>query len=279
MKVVITGGSGKTGRWVVRHLRSQGHEVLSVDVTPGDRDMAPSLTVDLTDLGQCHDVLAGSDAVVHLAAIPAWGIRSEGETFRNNVLSTYNVFSAAVAHRHQRVIYASSETAFGVPFEKWPPAFAPIDESIKPCAESSYALSKIIGEQVAYQLAHQSGIPFIGLRLSNVIEPADYASFPSFWSDATQRRWNLWGYVDVRDVAQAIEKSLVAPVSGSVVCIIAADDTVMPQPSAELMAEVWPGVELRRQLSGRETLLSIDTARDVLGFVPEHHWKDHVRAG
>ncbi len=276
MRIVVTGGSGKAGRWVVRDLREQGHDVLSVDVTPRGDDGGPSLVVDLADLGQCHDMLSSADAVVHLAAIPAWGIRPEGETFRNNLLSTYNVFSAAVAHGLRRVVYASSEAALGVPFESHSPAFAPIDESIEPRTESSYALSKLLGEGMAAQFAHRFGIPFVGLQLSNIIAPDEYAGFPAFWGDAALRRWNLWGYVDVRDVAGAIRCSLAAPIESSAVCIVAAEDTVMPQPSAELMAAALPGVPLRRQLVGRESLLSIDQARRVLGYQPEHRWSDHV---
>ena len=159
-------------------------------------------SADLTDLGQAQDALAGVDAVVHFAAIPAPGLRPEGETFRINALSTFNVFHAAVAHRLRRVVWASSETVLGLPFDV-PPAFAPIDETIEPRPESSYALSKLTGETMAAQFARRSGIGFVALRISNIMEPDDYAGFPAFWDDAQLRRWNLWGYVDARDVAQA----------------------------------------------------------------------------
>jgi nucleoside-diphosphate-sugar epimerase len=95
MRIVVTGGSGKAGRWVVRDLRERDHDVLNVDlVHDGSRDGLCRLA-DLTDLGQAHEVIAGADAVVHLGAIPAPEIRPEGEAFRNNAISTYNVFSAA----------------------------------------------------------------------------------------------------------------------------------------------------------------------------------------
>jgi len=108
------------------------------------------------------------------------------------------------------------------------------------------------------------------------MEPDDYAGFPSAWSDPMLRRWNLWGYVDVRDVATAARLALEARIDGAEVCIIAAEDTVMTRPSAELMAEVFPGVPLTRPIAGRETLLSIDRARRLLGFAPAHRWADHV---
>jgi nucleoside-diphosphate-sugar epimerase len=275
MRIVVTGGSGKAGRWVVNDLRERGHDVLNVDWRPDGTTGGQSLVTDLTDLGQCSDAVAGADAVVHLAAIPAPGLRPEGETFRINALSTYNVFASAVAHGLKRVVWASSETVLGLPFDE-PPAFAPIDESHPPRPESSYALSKLVGETMAAQAARRSGIPFVGLRISNIMEPDDYAAFPSYWEDARLRRWNLWGYVDVRDVAGAIWSGLSAPIDGAEVCIVAAEDTVMPRPSSELMAEVYPSVPLRRAIEGRETLLAIDRARAVLGYRPQHRWQDHV---
>ena len=277
MRIVVTGGSGKAGRWVVRHLREAGHEVLNVDSQHDGSAHGQCLVTDLADPGQTFDALAGSDAVVHLAAIPAPGIRPASETFRINTLSTYNVFAAAEAHRLRRVVYASSETVLGLPFDE-PPAFAPIDESHPPRPESSYALSKLVGEGMAAQFARRTGAPHVGLRISNIMQPDDYEAFPGFWDDPQLRRWNLWGYVDVRDVAQACELGLTAPVSGAEVCIVAAADTVMQRDSAELLAEVFPTVPIRGPVEGRETLLAIGRARSVLGYEPRYSWRD-VLAG
>jgi nucleoside-diphosphate-sugar epimerase len=190
-------------------------------------------------------------------------------------MSTYNVFAAAVAHGIRRVVWASSETVLGLPFET-PPLFAPIDETIEPRPESSYALSKLVGETMATQFARRSATTFVGLRISNIMEPPDYELFPGYWDDAQIRKWNLWGYVDARDVAAAARLGLEVDVDGAEVCIIAAADTVMTRPSADLMAEVFPSVPLRRAVEGRETLLSIDRARRVLGYEPAHRWEDHV---
>src|SRR5262245_10818522 len=211
MRIVVTGGSGKAGRWVVRDLRDRGHDVLNVDVAHDGSTHGLCVLADLTDIGQCHEVVAGADAVVHLAAIPAPEIRPPGETFRNNALSTYNVFAAAVAARIGRVVWASSETVLGLPFDT-PPAFAPIDESHPPRPETSYALSKLVGEVLTHQLSRQTGASFVGLRISNIMEPPDYARFETWQDDARLRNWNLWGYVDARDVAQAVAKALEADV-------------------------------------------------------------------
>ena len=118
-----------------------------------------------------------------------------------------------------------------------------------------------------------SGIPFVGLRLSNIFEPHDYSRVPSWLSDARLRRWNLWGYIDVRDAAQACRLALEASTTGSVNVIIAAADTIMDRPSADLLAEVYPDVPLRRPVQEYETLLAIDRARSLIGFDPRHSWR------
>jgi len=275
MRVVVTGGSGKAGRWIVSALRERGHDVLNVDWSHDGSAHGLCVVADLTDPGQAMELMTGADAVVHLAAIPAPGIRPEAETFRINTVSTYNVFAAAAAAGAGRVVWASSETVLGLPFDE-SPSFAPIDETIEPRPESSYALSKLIGEVMAAQFARRFGLTFLGLRFSNIMEPADYERFPEFWEDPLLRKWNLWGYVDARDVAQSVRLGLDAEIPGAEVCIVAAADTVMKRPSADLMSEVYPEVPLLRPVDGTDTLLAIDRARSVLGYEPSHSWREHV---
>jgi nucleoside-diphosphate-sugar epimerase len=276
VKVAVTGASGKAGRAVVRDLIDHEHEVLAVDVvSPPSDSGAAFLFADVTDFGETVECLAGIGAVVHLAAIPAPGIHSEETTFRTNMLSTYNVFEAARLVGLRRVVWASSETILGLPFEREQPVYAPIDEEHPPFPESSYALSKLLAEELGRQLHRWSGTPYVALRFSNIMEPEDYERFPSFWSDATLRRWNLWGYVDARDVAQSCRLALEADV-GAEHFIVAAADTVMNRPSAELMAEVYPSVRYRPTPGEYDTLLSIEKARKLLGYEPEWSWRDHL---
>jgi nucleoside-diphosphate-sugar epimerase len=275
-KVVVTGGSGKAGRAVVRDLLEHGYDVLNVDlVAPAERT-ALFLRVDLTDLGQTYEVLAGAEAVVHLAAIPAPGILTEERTFHINVTSTYNVFSAAAALGLQRVVWASSETTLGLPFDRVQPAQVPLDEAHFPYPESSYALSKVVGEQLAQHFNRWSGIPFVSLRISNIMEPHDYQRFPGFQKDARERKWNFWGYVDARDVAQACRLGLEAKVQGMEACIVAAADTVMERPNRDLLAEVFPKTTLKPGTGDHDTLLSIDKARKLLDYNPQYSWRKLV---
>lgn len=271
--VVVTGGSGKAGRAVVRDLMAHGYEVRNVDLRPSPDNLAPFLRIDLTDYGQTVEALSGADAVVHLAAIPAPGILNEQQTFHINAISTYNVFSAAVLHRMKRVVSASSETTLGLPFEDPPPHYAPIDEQHPLYPQSSYALSKVLGEQMASEFNRWSGIPFVSLRFSNIMYPEDYESFPTYQKDAKLRKWNLWAYVDARDVAQSCRLGLEADISGAESFIIASADTVMQRANSDLMAEVFPGVPLKDGTGDHETLLSVDKAKALLGYQPGSWWR------
>jgi nucleoside-diphosphate-sugar epimerase len=291
MRVVVTGGSGKAGRAVVRDLVDHDIEVVNVDVAAPTDQIAPLLRADLTDFGQTVEVLRGADAVIHLAAIPAPGIRTSAGTFDINITSTYNVFSAAALLALPRVVWASSETTLGLPYGRRQngllelqaapghhaePDYAPIDEAHPLRPHSSYALSKVLGEEMARQFARWSGIPFIALRFSHVHHPADYQALRTAWSDPETAQWNLWAYVDARDVAQACRLSLTADVTGAEAFIIAAADTKVDRPSGELMAEYFPDVPVRDGLGEHETLLSIDKARHLLGYAPAHSWRDEV---
>ncbi|MEV7660181.1 NAD(P)-dependent oxidoreductase [Paenarthrobacter sp. NPDC089316] len=278
MKIAVTGGSGKLGRSVVRRLTQDGHEVLNID-REGARGPG-YVNVDLRNYGQVLDVILGLDdrhngldAIVHLAAIPAPGLAPDAAIFENNMVSTYNVFQAARRAGIKKVVYASSETVLGLPFDIAPP-YIPVDEEYAARPESTYSLVKHLEEQMAIQLTRwDPELSITALRFSNVMDPQDYDAFPSFDSDATLRKWNLWGYIDARDGALAVVRALEYGEPGFETFIIAAADTVMSRSSAELAAEVFPGVEVLKELGEHETMLSIDKARRLLGFEPKHTWR------
>jgi nucleoside-diphosphate-sugar epimerase len=283
MKVVVTGGSGKVGRAVLRDLLDHGHDVLNVDRTPPDQTRsappAPFLPADLTDYGQTlealsgAEVLSGVEAVVHLAAIPSPVHATPDVVFSTNIRSTHAVFAAAVRLGLKRVVWASSETTLGLPFDT-PPEYAPVDERSTLRPESSYALSKVLGEEMARQFSRWSDVPFVGLRFSNVMERADYQQFPSYWDDPQIRKWNLWSYVDESHAGQSVRLALEADTRGAQAFIIAAADSVMRRPSRELMAEVFPGVAVAERLAEHGTLLAIDEARRALGYDPTFSWRE-----
>src|SRR5512146_1258244 len=276
-RIVVTGAAGQAGRAVTADLREHGYDVLATDVvvSAASRDEG-MLKADLCDYGQAVEVLTGADAVVHLANIPAPELSTPAVTFNTNITMNFNVFQAAAAVRLSRVVWASSETTLGLPFDT-PPRYAPVDEDHYPVPTTSYALSKVASETIAEQIAGWSGKPFVALRFSNIFTVEDYQELPWAWEDPARRRWNLWGYIDARDAAAACRLALEADVTGSPSFIIAAADTAMPRPSAELLKEVYPDVPVKREVPGHGTLLAIDRAREALGFVPQHSWRDHVQ--
>ena len=160
---------------------------------------APFLPAELTDFGQTLEALSGGErmpgieAVVHLAATPSPVAATPDQVFRTNVVSTHTVFAAAARRAAPRGLGVERDHARA---SLRPSAdYAPVNEAHMP-PESSYALSKVLGEEMARQFHRWSGIPFVGLRFSNVMVREDYARFPTFWDDPHARKWNLWGYVD-----------------------------------------------------------------------------------
>jgi nucleoside-diphosphate-sugar epimerase len=293
-RVVVTGGSGKLGRACVSELVNHGYDVVNVDrVFPADlrsrfasgepeellEPFSP-VRADLEDFGETLEALAqvdtrynGVDALVHLAAIPAPGLVPNHVVFRINTMTTYNVFAAARRLGIRNVVWASSETVLGLPFDTPPPAI-PVDEDMAPKPESAYALAKLMGEEMARQFCRwDPALKIIGLRFSNVMEPQDYRAFPRFDAEPETRKWNLWGYIDARDGATAIRLALEAPITGAEVFIIANAETVVTRPNRELVAKFFPGVPYREGADPNETLLSIAKARQMLGYEPKYGWR------
>src|SRR4051812_37417551 len=282
-KVIVTGGSGKLGRAVLRDLVANGYEVLNLDQTLPKEAVCPTVRIDLTDFGEVVAALAGGDehkgpfdAVVHLAAIPAPGLFGNARTFANNVPVTYNMFEACRVLGIKNVVFASSETVLGLPFDN-PPPYAPVDEEYFPRPETAYSLGKLVDETIAKQFCRwDPALKIAGLRFSNVMDVEDYKAFPSFDADPKKRRWNLWGYIDARDGAQAVRKAIEADFKGFEPFIIANADTVMSRSNASLMAEVFPGVETKANMPATGTLLAIDKAKRMLDYNPQHSWRNHV---
>lgn len=287
--IVVTGGSGKLGSVVVHYLMDHGHDVTSIDmVPPPDRHNPPLPTdvrfsrADLTSYGDTVAALSAIDervekvtAVVHLAAIPAPGLATNHVTFATNMISTYNIFEAARVLGIRNVVWASSETVYGLPYANGP-QYVPIDEEVGH-PESAYSLSKLLSEKMAEQYCRwDPEAKIIGLRFSNVMEPQDYARFPDFDADPKSRHWNLWTYIDARDGAQAVELALKSKLKGAHVFGIANADSVMSRSNDELLDAVFPGTKRKRPITANESLISIDKAREVLGYEPKYPWREQV---
>jgi nucleoside-diphosphate-sugar epimerase len=283
-RVVVTGGAGKLGRACVDDLIRHGWDVVVFDRVRPPSEGAVFVPIDLTDYGQVLDAMLGVeeryaelDALVHLAAVPAPGRVPDHLTFMNNMGCTWNVFSAARRAAVTNIVWASSETVLGLPFDT-PPPYIPVDEGYAPRPESTYSLVKTLEEAMAVQLCRWNpDLKMIGLRFSNVMEPADYARFPAFNDDPASRKWNLWGYIDARDGAQAVRLALESDLTGTEIFVIANADTVTSRPNAARVKKFYPDVEVRGDLGEHKTLLSIEKARRLLGYQPAYGWRDAGR--
>jgi nucleoside-diphosphate-sugar epimerase len=279
-RVVVTGASGRIGSALLRELAEHGYGVRAVDVARSPlSDAFPYRRADLRELWQAVEALRGADAVVHLAAVgvpePEVEQRAlaEQSVFATNVVSTYNVFTAAAMVGAKRVVWASSETTMGTPFERARVSYVPLDEVHPLLPNNTYALSKAIGEELGRQVGRWTGMTIVGLRLSVVMDAGDYAALPEHWADPERGRWNLWSYVDLGDAVRACRLALEAPVERAEVCIVAAADTTMNRPTRELLAAAMPGLEPPDDLPEHASLLSSARASRVLGYVPAHSWR------
>ncbi|MDB5083976.1 MAG: NAD(P)-dependent oxidoreductase, partial [Bacilli bacterium] len=267
------------GRWVVKEFVEQGYQVVNADVRQPAESLCKTVVVDLKNLGEAYGVLAGADAVVHLAAIPVAYSHPSEVTFENNVMSTYNILEAAAGLGIQKAVIASSESSYGLCFAVHPfgPQYVPVDEKHPQLPQDSYGLSKIVNEQTAEMFHRRTNMQVVSFRLGNVISPEAYVNFPKFIHDAKQRERILWSYIDTRDAAIACRLAIEAEGLGAVALNIAADDSSMDIRSRELMAARYPNVQdFRAPLDGFESLLSNAKAKKLLNWQPKHFWRDQV---
>lgn len=293
-RVVVTGGSGKAGKWVVRDLVEHGYSVLNLDLRASADLPAPTLFTDVTEPGQLYNALSSPftipelraygrpqpvDAIVHFAAIPRLQLVPDNEVFRVNVLGTYNVLDAASRLGIPKVIVASSEAIYGLVFAHGQPApaYLPLDEDYPLNPMDSYALSKVCNEATARAFHARGGMDILALRIGNVVEPDDYSALLASFSEPAERQFIAWSYIDARDLALACRLAIGVDGVGFQILNVAADDVSSSLQTAELLRRFYPNVRLTRAIGERETLLSNSRIKNVLGFQPEHTWMRELR--
>ena len=294
MRVLFTGGSGKAGKYVVEHLVQRGHKVLNIDKTILVHDTVQTRLADITDAGQMFDVMSSYanydeldetagpktfDAVVHFAAVPRFMMASDHECYRVNTLGTYNVIDAAVKLGVKKIIFASSETTYGICFANGDrkPDYLPIDEHHSVVPEDAYAMSKVVNEVTARSFQKKSGFDIYGLRINNVIEPHEYIqNFPTYIKNPELRRRNIFSYIDARDLGQMVERCLATDGLGYELFNVANDDHSVALSSAQLIQKYYQGVPVHdAQMKG--SFYSNEKAKKLLGFVPQYSWRDYVK--
>ncbi len=292
-RILFTGGSGKAGRHVLPVLAARGYDILNFDTKPSEHANIPTLLGDITDAGQVFNAMTSHfrfadldrgvaappvAAVVHFAAVPRILLRPDNETFRVNVMGTYNVIEAAMKLGVRKVIVASSETTYGVCFaegDKDYHAF-PLEEDYDTDPMDSYGVSKVINEKTARAFAARFRADIYALRIGNVIEPHEYSRFPGFLDAPMSRKRNAWSYIDARDLGQIVDLCLQKDGLGYQVFNAVNDTITAREPTSAFLKKWCPATPHLRPLVGNEAPLSNRKIREVLGFREEHDWRQEI---
>jgi len=301
MKIVVTGGSGLVGRYLIKDLIQATYKVLNVDKAWPNEDISSFRETDLEDLGQVYGCLSGADAVIHLAALHLHMGASE-LVFRSNVMSTFNILEASASLGIARVVMASSISVLGFPgnYEPFAPRYAPLDEEHPMRPEDPYALSKALGEESARAFVRRNGQALTGslypdrpgypadaferksamtvicLRPAWIVTPESFKrQVNMMWEEPSSGAPLLWTYVDVRDVAQACRLALDTDVTGFEAFIVDAPDSFMEVPTKELLQRFYPETEIRPGLEDRASVLSTEKAAHLLGYRAEYTWESY----
>lgn len=277
--VLVTGGLGRSGRWIVDHLR-EDHDVVAADLDhPGfgaaGVEGVDFRAVDLTDFGRVADVTADvdPDAVVHWGAIPAPGRHAGSEVFENNVLATYNALVAA-GRADADVVQASSESIYGTVFpeEHWLPDYVPIDEAHEVRPEDPYGTSKETAETLGRMVVRKFGIDVASIRPSWIQYPGEYQCL-DHGGDLSAGVGNFWSYVDIRDIVSLVEIALDAEIGGHEPYLGVAAENYMGRPTTALIEEYFGDLPDDCDLEGEASAFTAEKAAADLGWEPAHDYR------
>lgn len=273
-RVLVTGAAGRIGRAVTELLTAHGVLVTALSLEYPEGFTADRVvTADAMDERAVTAALEDVDAVVHLAAIAHRDLGTPREVYVTNVTSTFTVLASAAERGVSRAVIASSINAFGVPMNPHQvlPAYFPIDESIPADVGDWYSLSKSADELTAAMVARRWGMAVVSLRFPRVdSEPALRAAARRTAERPQEAVREGWSYLDLRDAAEAVRLALVAPLAGSVIVGLSAEDTLLAEPTVTLLERFAPRVPRRSPMSGRQSLIDTKRAFDLLGFTPRH---------
>ena len=282
-KIVVTGGSGRLGQFVIRDLLSQGYQILSLDKVPPREKLCPSWLADLRQSGDLFEALKEAYGIIHLGAYQAPNLAPDAETLSNNVSATYNVLRAAADLRVKKVVIASSTAAFGFIYAKklWAPAYLPLDENHPSAPQDSYGLSKVLGEKIADSIVSiHNDMTVVSLRFPGVNFDLSYESFRERWRNPASRANGFWTYIDARDAAEMCRLAIEAKFKGHEVFIASAPQNCMIQPTLELVKKYLPkGTRLKKVPGTHWSCVDSAKARRMLGFKPKHIWQDYLEEG
>ncbi|MFZ5496240.1 MAG: NAD-dependent epimerase/dehydratase family protein [Verrucomicrobiota bacterium] len=282
-RIIVTGGSGKAGHWIIKHFLEHGYDVVNVDARRPAEPVCRTIVADLTDLGQVMTSFSPHntgnrtpyDGVVHMAAIPRPFDHPNDEVFRINSLTTYNVLEACGLLGIKKAVVASSESSYGICFANkfFEPKYLPLDEAHPQLPEDTYGLTKVVNEATAAMFHRRDGTQILSFRIGNVVCPEDYAVIKARFAHPEDRLRILWSYIDSRDLGAACRLAIERDGLGCEPVIVAADDTSSNIPSMDLVKRYLPGVqEFKSPLPGRTALISNARLKRLLGWKQEHYF-------
>ncbi len=280
-RIIVTGGTGKAGHWIIKHFDEQGYDVTNVDTRRPAQPLCRTIVADLTQLGQVVAAFsphatgnrAPFDGVVHMAAIPRAHENPNDEIFRVNSLTTYNVLEACGLLGIKKAVIASSESSYGICFADkfFEPQYLPVDEEHPQLPEDTYGLTKVVNEATAAMFHRRDGTQIISFRIGNVVCPEDYAAIKARFAHPEDRLRILWSYIDSRDLAIGCRLAIEKNGLGCENVIIAADDTSSDVPSKQLIKRFLPGVKkFKTPIKDRQALISNARLKKLLGWRQKH---------
>ena len=278
-RILVTGASGKLGQAVVEELVAHDYEVVGADRRPAplQRREVRFAEIELGDVDQVAGVMSGSQAVIHLGAIPGPRRDADEVVFSNNTRATFAVLQAAHVVGVRKAVIASSISALGPSFSPDPttPLYAPVDEDHPLLGADAYALSKEVDERTAAMFHRRVGMAVVALRFTFVGRPDETVeSAARLKENPSTGSRTLWSYVDIRDAAVAARLALEAAGLTFEVFNVSAADTLSDIPTEKLLRDYAPSVEVRQPIVGYGSAYSIEKARRVLGYQPAHSWRD-----
>jgi nucleoside-diphosphate-sugar epimerase len=286
MKVLVTGGAGSVGRWVVRHLAQKGHEVTVGARTPGVEPAGATYRVlDITQYDKVVEACTGMDAVVHLSAIPNPRGGHSCAIFRTNCLGTYHIYEACAAVGVHKLAVASSINALGQHFgvKPLPVRYFPIDEDHPQLCSDPYSFSKHVTEEIGRYFWEKDGLSSVCIRIPAVWPPSNEMAGRLRWMRENRplgMQRDYWVYIDARDSALVFTAGIEVEYDGP--HTIFANDrwNALGLPSRQLAAKCYPEVvDWRAPVEADEALVSCRKAKELLGWEPSYSWRGVAEGG